>query len=85
MLVLNTMYMKENPEVFLIANRFADLINHYGGIKVLGSLIRCQRKFVVFKSELDLHMINLISTYGLNQVVSTYELIWGKSLNKIIG
>lgn len=69
---------KHNPISLIISNRLAVLQQTYGSMRLMGSIIRIQRGDSSLKilSMLDVHMSNLVLTYGLNTVISLYKTIY---------
>lgn len=76
---INTPLMQE-PVSYQISLRLAALVSKYGSMAVYGQLIRFNNpKAKVTRSPKDspqVHVSNLVQTYGHDAVMGLYESIW---------
>lgn len=78
---LGLQYSKNTPLSAIISNRLVDLQQTYGGTALLGAITRIQRKPSKFDKNdiqywVDLHISNLVQTYGLDKVKEVYNMIY---------
>lgn len=68
---------KDNPVSYIISMHLVQLQQNFGGIALSASVIRCMRdKLKSSKNFNDIHISNLIHTYGKENVQNTYNLIF---------
>ncbi len=87
---LGLKYTDNTPLSAIISNRLVDVQQTFGGVALLGSITRIQKdstKATTFEKGTnqywsDIHISNLVHTYGLNKVVEVYNMIYSINLNE---
>lgn len=74
---LGIMYTDENPISYIISNRLVQLQQEYGGVILLSAVLKCKKNNNIDpKNWCQIHIINLMETYGKTTVSNLYDSIY---------